>query len=126
MFHDIIFIFIIIIYFLFFLPKKGNGLKLDENRLDGYRSWTKVYWTKTALDENRLDENRLDENELDEMWVYPSHTLDHKILMGTSHLMSEFLFGLPFFNRSPESVGELPVGRTFPTGMSVMRTIIHN
>ena len=51
MFHDIIFIFIIINIF-FFWTKKGNGLKLDENRLDEYRSWTKVNWTKTGLDEN--------------------------------------------------------------------------
>ena len=49
MFHDIIFIFIIINSF--FWTKKGNGLKLDENRLDEYRSWTKVNWTKTELDE---------------------------------------------------------------------------
>jgi len=57
----------------FFWTKKGNGLKLDENRLDEYRSWTKTDWTKTGLDENRigrkkLDENRLDENRLDENW----------------------------------------------------------
>ena len=52
MFHDIMFIFIIIKYFfVFFWTKKGNGLKLDENRLDEYRSWTKVNWTKTGLDE---------------------------------------------------------------------------
>ena len=50
MFHDI-FIFIIIKENCFFLTKKGNGLKLDENRLDEYRSWTKVNWTKTGLDE---------------------------------------------------------------------------
>ena len=52
---------------------------MDENRLDEYRSWTKVNWTKIGLDKNRigrkkLDENRLDENRLDENWahgVYP-------------------------------------------------------
>ena len=66
MFHDIIFIFIIInFYFFIFWTNKGNGLKLDENRLDEYRSWTKMNWTNPGLDENRLDEN-----ELDEKWVY--------------------------------------------------------
>ena len=43
---------------------------MHENRLDEYRSWTKVNWTNPGLDENRLDENRLDENDLDEKWVY--------------------------------------------------------
>ena len=52
MFHDIIFIFIIIHFF--FWTKKGNGPKLDENRLDEYRSWTKVNWTNPGLDKNRV------------------------------------------------------------------------
>ena len=71
MFHDVIFIFIILhFFFCIFWTKKGNGLKLDENRLDEYRSWTKVNWTKTGLDENRIGRKKLDENRLDENWVH--------------------------------------------------------
>ena len=40
--------------FAVFFDKKGNGLKLDETRLDEYRSWTKVDWTNPGLDENRV------------------------------------------------------------------------
>ena len=70
MFHDIIFIFIIIKIVFVFWTKKGNGLKLDENRLDEYRSWTKVNWTKAGLDENRIGRKALDQNRLDENWAH--------------------------------------------------------
>ena len=50
MFHNIIFIFIIIKYFFVcFGQKKVNGLKLDENRMDEYRSW----------DESKLDKSMI-------------------------------------------------------------------
>ena len=38
----------------FFWTKKENGLKLDENRINEYRSWTKVDWSNPGLDENSV------------------------------------------------------------------------
>ena len=40
--------------FVFFLTKKGNGLKLYENRMDAYRSWTRIDWKNQGLDENSV------------------------------------------------------------------------
>ena len=54
------------------MTKKGNGLKLDEKRLNEYRSWTKVNKTKAGLDENRIGRKALDENRLDENWSLES------------------------------------------------------